>query len=133
MEDGSFVCAKATAFGRQWAKDTFGRGFSKKYLYGQVVGLADRGRCKVNWEDSEVTEATIRTLKECTEEDYNDAVEARKPKPDNPIGLCLCLRAFLAVIICIIAILARFLLLLALCSSRTSSRTTSSTRCARAR
>ena len=59
MEAGIYVSAKAILFGRAWAKETFGHGFTQRLLYGKVVGASDSCKMKVQWEDGEESEAAI--------------------------------------------------------------------------
>ena len=87
MENGSHVKCLATHFGRAWAQRTYGRGFTKKYLYGIVIGAAEGSDVKVKWEDDEETSAKPVHLVLCEEGDYEEAVAARRPPPPEPEGM----------------------------------------------
>jgi len=78
MDSEAYVRAKATSFGWNYARQTFGRGFTKIYLYGVVVGAGPGSNQKVKWEDGETTEHGVKHLEESNQEAYDAAISARE-------------------------------------------------------
>jgi len=72
---------KATAFGKEWAREEYGRGFTQAFIYGKRLGAGKTAKqLSAKWDDGAVSDAQISKCEAATAAEFKDACKATKDR-----------------------------------------------------
>ena len=70
---------KATSFGKDWAQKEYGRGFTKKYMYGKYTGPGKTTKhITAVWDNSTTCQAQVSKCEAATMTDFKKACRETK-------------------------------------------------------
>ena len=77
-----YLKVKATAFGKDWAQSKYGRGFTKRFMYGKYIGPGKQNsrRILAEWDDGQKCEAQ---LSKCTASTKAECLKACKASTER--------------------------------------------------
>jgi hypothetical protein len=77
----TYCKVKATSFGKEWAQEEYGRGYTTKYMYGKYTGPGKNAKhITAVWDDSTTCQAQLSKCEAVTMAEFNHACDETKAR-----------------------------------------------------